>query len=33
MRDRNRQRGAFELNLDNATLLGKRGKKMPNVGD
>jgi len=32
VRDRNRQKGAFELNLDNATLLGKRGKKMPTVG-
>ncbi|KHN94673.1 uncharacterized protein MAM_07428 [Metarhizium album ARSEF 1941] len=29
VRDRNRQKGAFELNLDNATLLGKRGKKIP----
>ncbi|KAF4974374.1 hypothetical protein FZEAL_8706 [Fusarium zealandicum] len=32
VRDRNRQRGAFELNLDNATLLGKRGKKVPVMG-
>ena len=32
VRDRNRQKGAFELNLDNATLLGKRGKKMPGIG-
>lgn len=29
VRDRNRNKGAFELNLDNATLLGKRGKKIP----
>lgn len=29
VRDRNRQKGAFELNLGNATLLGKRGKKIP----
>lgn len=26
VRDRNRNKGPFELNLDNATLLGKRGK-------
>ncbi|KAM0329242.1 hypothetical protein ACHAQA_004544 [Verticillium albo-atrum] len=26
VRDRNRQKGAFELNLDGATLLGRRGK-------
>ena len=32
VRDRNRQKGPFELNLDNATLLGKRGKKVPIVG-
>ncbi|OAA62145.1 Calcium/calmodulin-dependent-like protein kinase [Cordyceps fumosorosea ARSEF 2679] len=32
VRDRNRNKGPFELNLDNATLLGKRGKKMPAVG-
>lgn len=32
VRDRNRQKGAFELNLDNATLLGKRGKKVPVMG-
>lgn len=32
VRDRNRQRGAFELNLDNATLLGKRNKKVPAAG-
>lgn len=32
VRDRNRQKGAFELNLDNATLLGKRGKKVPGIG-
>ncbi|EGX95480.1 calcium/calmodulin-dependent protein kinase, putative [Cordyceps militaris CM01] len=32
VRDRNRNKGPFELNLDNATLLGKRGKKMPIVG-
>ncbi|KAH7326436.1 kinase-like domain-containing protein [Stachybotrys elegans] len=32
VRDRNKQRGAFELNLDNATLLGKRGKKVPAMG-
>ncbi|KYK57453.1 Calcium/calmodulin-dependent/calcium-dependent protein kinase [Drechmeria coniospora] len=32
VRDRNRQKGAFELNLDNATLLGKRGKKVPVAG-
>jgi len=29
VRDRNRGKGPFELNLDNATLLGKRGKKIP----
>jgi len=27
VRDRNRQKGAFELNLDGATLLGRRGAK------
>ncbi|KAK0630253.1 Pkinase-domain-containing protein [Bombardia bombarda] len=27
VRDRNRQKGAFELNLDGATLLGRRGVK------
>lgn len=32
VRDRNRQRGAFELNLENATLLGKRNKKVPIMG-
>ncbi|KAF7557202.1 hypothetical protein G7046_g6100 [Stylonectria norvegica] len=32
VRDRNRQKGAFELNLGNATLLGKRGKKIPVMG-
>lgn len=32
VRDRNRQKGPFELNLDNATLLGKRGKKVPMLG-
>lgn len=32
VRDRNRQKGAFELNLGNATLLGKRGKKVPALG-
>lgn len=32
VRDRNRQKGPFELNLDNATLLGKRGKKVPAMG-
>lgn len=32
VRDRNRNKGPFELNLDNATLLGKRGKKMSTVG-
>lgn len=32
VRDRNRNKGPFELNLDNATLLGKRGKKVPTVG-
>ncbi|KAM0547046.1 hypothetical protein ACHAPJ_010589 [Fusarium lateritium] len=32
VRERNRQRGAFELNLDNATLLGKRNKKVPVMG-
>jgi serine/threonine protein kinase len=32
VRDRNRQKGPFELNLDNATLLGKRGKKVPILG-
>ncbi|KAK3330024.1 Pkinase-domain-containing protein [Apodospora peruviana] len=29
VRDRNRQKGAFELNLDGATLLGRRGAKAP----
>lgn len=32
VRERQRQKGAFELNLDNATLLGKRGKKVPVMG-
>ncbi|KAK7416743.1 MAPK-activated protein kinase Srk1 [Neonectria magnoliae] len=32
VKDRNRHRGAFELNLDNATLLGKRNKKVPIMG-
>lgn len=32
VRDRNRAKGPFELNLDNATLLGKRGKKIPAMG-
>ncbi|KAM3492918.1 hypothetical protein MY3957_003755 [Beauveria namnaoensis] len=32
VRDRNRNKGPFELNLDNATLLGKRGKKVPILG-
>lgn len=32
VRDRNRQKGPFELNLDNATLLGKRNKKVPAMG-
>jgi serine/threonine-protein kinase RCK2 len=32
VRERNRAKGPFELNLDNATLLGKRGKKMPIMG-
>lgn len=32
VRERQRQKGAFELNLDNATLLGKRGKKIPVMG-
>ncbi|KND91027.1 Serine/threonine-protein kinase srk1 [Tolypocladium ophioglossoides CBS 100239] len=32
VRDRNRQKGTFELNLDNATLLGKRGRKIPAMG-
>ncbi|KAI5920749.1 kinase-like domain-containing protein [Camillea tinctor] len=33
VRDRNRQRGAFELNLDGATLLGRRaGKPAASVG-
>ncbi|GAB0138324.1 hypothetical protein EsDP_00006560 [Epichloe bromicola] len=32
VRDRNRQKGPFELNLENATLLGKRGKKIPALG-
>ncbi|KAG6054685.1 hypothetical protein E4U17_003536 [Claviceps sp. LM77 group G4] len=29
VRDRNKHTGPFELNLENATLLGKRGKKIP----
>ncbi|GAO13708.1 hypothetical protein UVI_02018090 [Ustilaginoidea virens] len=32
VRDRNRHKGPFELNLENATLLGKRGKKIPAMG-
>ena len=32
VRDQHRQKGPFELNLDNATLLGKRGKKVPAMG-
>lgn len=32
VRDRNRHKGPFELNLDNATLLGKRSKKVPAMG-
>ena len=32
VRDTNRQKGPFELNLDNATLLGKRNKKVPAMG-
>ncbi|KAF5123982.1 Serine/threonine-protein kinase srk1 [Metarhizium anisopliae] len=32
VRDRNRQKGAFELTLENATLLGKRGKKISAMG-
>lgn len=32
VRERNRAKGVFELNLDNATLLGKRGKKVPVMG-
>jgi len=32
VRDQNRQKGPFELNLDNATLLGKRNKKVPAMG-
>ncbi|CEJ89217.1 Putative Calcium calmodulin-dependent protein [[Torrubiella] hemipterigena] len=32
VRDSNRGKGPFELNLDNATLLGKRGKKVPAMG-
>lgn len=32
VRDRNKQKGPFELNLENATLLGKRGKKIPAMG-
>ncbi|KOS17888.1 Serine/threonine-protein kinase srk1 [Escovopsis weberi] len=32
VRERNRQKGTFELNLDKATLLGKRGKKVPVLG-
>lgn len=31
VRDRNRQKGAFELNLDGATLLGRRGKPAARV--
>lgn len=29
VKDRNRAKGAFELNLDGATLLGRRGKQQP----
>lgn len=29
VKDRNRQKGAFELSLDGATLLGRRGRKQP----
>ena len=33
VRDRNRAKGAFELNLDGATLLGRRGvKQVTKVG-
>lgn len=32
VRDRQRHKGPFELNLDNATLLGKRSKKVPAMG-
>ncbi|KAK7734005.1 MAPK-activated protein kinase Srk1 [Cytospora paraplurivora] len=32
VKDRNRQKGAFELNLDGATLLGRRGLKQPTPG-
>ncbi|KAG6031605.1 hypothetical protein E4U41_007521 [Claviceps citrina] len=32
VRDRHKQKGPFELNLENATLLGKRGKKIPAMG-
>ena len=32
VRDRNQGKGPFELNLENATLLGKRGKKIPAMG-
>ncbi len=32
VRDQQRHKGPFELNLDNATLLGKRGKKIPAMG-
>lgn len=32
VRDRNKQKGPFELNLENATLLGKRGKKLTAMG-
>ena len=32
VRERNRQTGPFELSLENATLLGKRGKKLPVMG-
>lgn len=32
VRERNRGKGPFELNLDNATLLGKRNKKVPVMG-
>lgn len=32
VKERNRGKGPFELNLDNATLLGKRSKKVPAMG-
>lgn len=32
VREQNRRKGPFELNLDNATLLGKRNKKVPAMG-